>query len=517
MADSECGCGLISPRGRPLTATAGLTLVGSIAKLLNGGLEADPVLRGVAEALRTGLAAERVSIWFRDETTGCFRAVEAPARDGNPLLLESLELVASGGSGLRLPLQHDEAQIGLLEVRGDPDPAQLEILAVVANLLAPFLASLALSADFAIEVAAQSREIDEQRRFTGLIIDSLPVGLYVVDREYRIQIWNRQRETGAPGLRRDQVVGRPVFEVLTRQPAEELRAEFDRVFQTGEVVEAELDVTLGGELRSFRLTKIPMRLEGDEISHVITIGEDVTDSRRIQGQIMQSEKLAAIGQLAAGVMHEINNPLATISACVAAISGRLDDASGSERPAVEEYLELIDKEVDRCTRIVDGLLDFSRPKGKAKGRVVLNALVDETLFLLKHHHRFKRLTVTRELDLGLPTTAGNAEQLIQVLMALMLNAVDAMDDRGKMTVRTGRGPSWANEVVVEIEDNGVGIPRAEQSKIFEPFYTTKPPGRGTGLGLSICYGIVEDHRGRIEVESQPGRGSTFRVFLPVQS
>jgi signal transduction histidine kinase len=100
-------------------------------------------------------------------------------------------------------------------------------------------------------------------------------------------------------------------------------------------------------------------------------------------------------------------------------------------------------------------------------------------------------------------------------MALMLNAVDAMDDRGKLTVRTGRSLARADEVVVEIEDNGIGIPRSEQSKIFEPFYTTKQPGRGTGLGLSICYGIVEDHRGRIEVDSTPGRGSTFRVYLPV--
>ncbi|HEV8177799.1 MAG TPA: ATP-binding protein, partial [Gemmatimonadales bacterium] len=243
--------------------------------------------------------------------------------------------------------------------------------------------------------------------------------------------------------------------------------------------------------------------------------EDVTDSRRIQGQIMQSEKLAAIGQLAAGVMHEINNPLATISACVAAITGRMDEASGTERAAVEEYLELIDKEVDRCTRIVDGLLDFSRPKGKAKGRVALNALVDETLFLMKHHQRFKRLTVARELDVTLPAAMGNAEQLTQVLMALMLNAVDAMDDRGKLTVRTGKNPIRSDEVVLEVEDTGMGIPRADRSKIFEPFYTTKPPGRGTGLGLSICYGIVEDHRGRMEVDSTPGRGTTFRVFLPV--
>jgi PAS domain S-box-containing protein len=443
--------------------------------------------------------------------------IGAPAGHHAQLLYDSLQLIPLADEAVRIPLDHDEAHIGVLESRCRAGEGQLEVLAVIADLLAPFLASLALSADLATEVAAQSREIDEQRRFTGLIIDSLPLGLYVVDRDYRIQIWNRQREIGAPGLRRDEVVGRPVFEVLTRQPAEELRAEFDRVFKTGEILQAELEVTLGGEARSFRLTKIPMRLEGDEISHVITIGEDVTDSRRIQGQIMQSEKLAAIGQLAAGVMHEINNPLATISACVAAITGRLDEASGTERAAVEEYLELIDKEVDRCSRIVDGLLDFSRPKGKAKGRVVLNALVDETLFLMKHHQRFKRLTVARELDALLPATMGNAEQLTQLLMALMLNAVDAMDDRGTLTVRTGKSPHRSDEVVLEIEDTGVGIPRADQSKIFEPFYTTKPPGRGTGLGLSICYGIVEDHQGRIELDSTPGRGTTFRVFLPVHS
>ena len=517
MADPECRRGLLSEGGRPLTDHPELRLVGTVAKLLNAGRDAEVVLGAVAETTRSGLPADRVSIWFRDDASGGFRVIPAPAPDGGPPVVDSLQRIPPAPDAVRISLEHDEVQIGLLESRGRHGPTEREILGVIADLLAPFLASLALSADLATEVASQSREIDEQRRFTALIIDSLPLGLYVVDRDYRIQVWNRQREIGAPGLRRDEVVGRQVFEVLTRQPAMELRAEFDRVFQTGEIQQAELDVTLGGEPRSFRLTKIPMRLEGDAISHVITIGEDVTDSRRIQGQIMQSEKLAAIGQLAAGVMHEINNPLATISACVAAITGRLDDASGAERPAVEEYLELIDKEVDRCTRIVDGLLDFSRPKGKAKGRVMLNALVDETLFLMKHHQRFKRLTVARDLDGRLPATMGNAEQLTQVLMALMLNAVDAMDDRGKLTVRTGRSLQRSDEVVLEIEDTGVGIPRGDQSKIFEPFYTTKPPGRGTGLGLSICYGIVEDHRGRIEVDSTPGRGTTFRVFLPVHA
>jgi len=516
VANSKRRGRILSPGGRPLTDHPELRLVRTVAKLLNAELDAEAALGAVAEATRSQLPADRVSIWFRDDASGGFRVISAPPAEG-ARLFDSLQMIPPADQAVRIPLEHDEVRIGLLESRGPLGEVQLEVLAVIADLVAPFLASLSLSADLASEVASQSREIDEQRRFTGLIIDSLPLGLYVVDRDYRIQVWNRQREIGAPGLRRDEVVGRPVFEVLTRQPAAELRAEFDRVFQTGEIQQAELEVTLGGEARSFRLTKIPMRLEGDEISHVITIGEDVTASRRIQGQIMQSEKLAAIGQLAAGVMHEINNPLATISACVAAITGRLDEASGAERPAVEEYLELIDKEVDRCTRIVDGLLDFSRPKGKTKGRVLLNALVDETLFLMKHHQRFKRLTVARELDVSLPATMGNAEQLTQVLMALMLNAVDAMDDRGKLTVRTGRSPHRSDELVLEIEDTGMGIPRADQSKIFEPFYTTKPPGRGTGLGLSICYGIVEDHHGRIEVDSTPGRGTTFRVFLPVHS
>jgi two-component system, NtrC family, sensor kinase len=515
LADSERSGGISQESEHSLSDSARLGLVAKVARLLNAGREADQTLAEVANLLTQCLPAERVVIWFRDPRTSGFRAAMAPPGEP-PALIDTPQQLPSDGPGVRLSLEHEESLMGLLEVRPDLATGQREVLAVVADLLAPFLASTTLSVDLAGEVAAQSREIDEQRRFISLIIDSLPIGLYVVDRDYRIKIWNRQREIGAPGLRRDEVVGRQVFEVLTRQPAEELRADFDRVFETGQILQDELEVKLGGEVRSFRLSKIPMRLEGDAISHVITIGEDVTESRRIQGQIMQSEKLAAIGQLAAGVMHEINNPLATISACVAAIEGRLGRLVEPEKTSVAEFLEIIDKEVDRCTRIVDGLLDFSRPKGKAKGRVVLNALVDETLFLLKHHQRFKRLSLVRELDPSLPTTLGNAEQLTQVFMALMLNAVDAMDDRrGKLTVRTGRNSNHADEVVVEIEDNGVGIPRADQSKIFEPFYTTKPPGRGTGLGLSICYGIVEEHRGRIEVESQPGRGSIFRVFLPV--
>ncbi len=494
-------------------------LVGSVARLLNEGLGTEATLAAVAETLRRGLPVDAATVWLREMGTTAFRAVQAPpAGDASPLVA-SLAMVAARPGWRQFPLEHEGTRLGLLEAGAGDGAAEAEVLAIVADLLALYLAAAELSADLAGEVAAQSREMDEHRRFTSLIIDSLPIGLYVVDRDYRIQGWNRKRETGTQGLRRDDVVGRPVFEVLTRQPAAQLRAEFDRVFETGEIQQFEQEVTLAGETRYFRLSKIPMRLDGDEITHVITIGEDVTEWHRVQGQIMQSEKLAAIGQLAAGVMHEINNPLATIGACVAAIEGRLP--AGAEAGQAGEYLEIIDREVERCTRIVDGLLDFSRPKATPKRPVSLNTLVDETLFLLKHHQRFKGLPVVRSLAPRLPDAMGSADQLIQVLMALMLNALDAMEHGGQLTVRTGwsparagSSPTRAGEVLVEVEDTGVGIPRADQSKIFEPFYTTKPPGRGTGLGLSICYGIVADHGGRIEVDSAPGRGAVFRVFLP---
>jgi signal transduction histidine kinase len=274
----------------------------------------------------------------------------------------------------------------------------------------------------------------------------------------------------------------------------------------------DIETGSGSERRYYRTTKIPMRLDSGAISHIITIGEDVTDSHRIQSQILQSEKLAAIGQLAAGVMHEINNPLATIGACVAAIEGRVGTSAG---PQVEEYLKVIEREVERCTRIVDGLLDFSRPKPsvREKAPADVNALVEETLFLLKHHQRFRRLTVIRELTPDLPAVLADSEQIIQVLMALMLNAVDALEQGGSLTVRTRVNESRQDEVVAEVEDTGIGMAQAELSKIFEPFYTTKPPGRGTGLGLSICYGIMQEHGGRIEAESEPGRGSIFRVYF----
>ena len=161
------------------------------------------------------------------------------------------------------------------------------------------------------------------------------------------------------------------------------------------------------------------------------------------------------------------------------------------------------------------MLDFSRPRPATKTQVDINKVIEQTLFLLKHHARFKKLTVTTELSPAITDIVhGNPEQLVQVFMALLLNAVDAMEERGTVVLRTRVAPA-ENAVIAEVSDEGHGISRSEVTKIFEPFYTTKPPGRGTGLGLSICYGIIAEHGGRIDVDSAQGRGSVFRITLPI--
>jgi two-component system NtrC family sensor kinase len=507
----------------------GLEVLAEVAKVLAAGPPGEEGLGGVVGVLRRGLALRRCRLWLRSPDGARYVPIASPedetqlpgftAAVAGWVAVGPYREEVAGGTLLRLPLVHEDEPLGCFEVvipQGRYERMAHDVLVVVAQMLAPVLAATELSQDLASEVALRTRELEAQRNFVARIIDSLPVGLYVIDRAYRIRAWNRKREAGTQGVSREEALGREVFEVLDRQPRELLKQEFDRVFTTGEIQQMEMDSQATGEARHYRITKIPMRLDGDdEISHVITIGEDVTDWRQAQQRLAQSEKLAAVGQLAAGVMHEINNPLATILACSEALNLRLTELPPRDRQAQEEYIHIIDTEVQRCRRIVDALLDFSRPKTGHKTKSDINAVIEQTLFLLKHHGRFKWLTVERQLAADLPVFPADDERLVQCFMALMLNAMDAMNSRGVLTVRTRLNPLRSDEILAEFIDTGTGIRQEDLPKIFEPFFTTKPQGRGTGLGLSVAYGIVEEHRGRIEVESQPGVGTNFKVFLPV--
>jgi two-component system NtrC family sensor kinase len=508
----------------------GLRLLADVAAYLATGLGPEGVLIGVCGALQRGLQTNVARVWIRTPDGSGFRAIVAEGAPAPaPVRADDVHrwFTADDPASLQgdmwqvqLPLVQEGESLGLLEayVRDGPEaPTLRSVLVITADILAPLIASFELSEDLASEIAIRTREIEAQRRFTSKIIDSLPVGLYVVDRDYRIQAWNRKRETGTQGVDREEVIGRPVFEVLHRQPSSLLKGEFDRAFETGELEQLEVESTATGVPRFYRLTKVPMRLDDDDVTHVITIGEDITDWKRVQEQVSQTEKLAAVGQLAAGVMHEINNPLATIGACVEALTLRVDDLPPTDAQTYEEYLRIIDSELERCKSIVDGLLDFSRPKARMKRPAEVNQIVEDALFLIKHHDKFRGITLKRELAEHLPTIEANQEQLIQVLLSIMLNAIDAMEGKGGLTIRTDKLPDRPQDVMIEIQDTGMGIPREDIPKIFEPFFTTKLPGRGTGLGLSICYGIVQEHGGRLLVDSQLGHGSVFRVILPVRA
>ncbi len=468
----------------PLLAPPLAVVVGA-ARALGGDAVPAVRLRALCEHLRNTLPADEVRLRSGErrmegaspESGEDVHAVTVPWRSDRPVVLEVL--------GGRRP------------------PAELRpILEAVAALLASVLP---------VMESGPEDDPNVERRLSRLTIDSLPVGLYVVDRDYRIVMWNRKRETGTQGLRRADVIGRQVMEVLHGQDAASLQDEFDQVFRTGEIHHSEQEVSGEDGARLYHTSRLPMRLDGDAITHVITIGEDATDTRALQRAMHQTEKLAAVGQLAAGVMHEINNPLATIGACVAAISSRLGSAA---EPVVREYLDIIESEVIRCTNIVDGLLDFSRA-GRSSGTFEptdVHECLERTLYLLKHHQRFRRLDVVREFAADLPKIQGNSERLIQAVMAILLNAADATGGRGRVVVRTLRE---GKSVVIEFHDDGPGIPQDVLPKIFEPFYTTKGPARGTGLGLAICYGIVADHHGRLDVRSDGVHGTQFRMALPV--
>lgn len=457
-------------------------------------------------ALGVSLDADRTALEFSQAGAApvVWRAPDQPPIDYPPRMIK----VAAGGLTL-----------GALVVHRDRPVTEREhqLLESTAHLLAVVVARDAYLQDLERELTARMRELAEQRAFIECIVDSLPVGLYVVDRDYRIHTWNHKRETGLQGVSRSDAVGRSIFEVLHRQPAALLKREFDEVFSSGRLQQFQMESNAFGETRSFRISKIPMRMGGGPVTHVITIGEDITDWKAALDRTAQAEKLAALGQLAAGVMHEINNPLATIAACAESIA--LQQELGDAAAPPTELLRIIDLEVQRCKKIVNGLLDFSRPKTAGREHFDLNTVVQQGLFLLQHHPRFKRVKVVTELEDTPPLLVeGDADQLVQVLIALAMNALDATPEQGRVMIRTRFALTEIGpRAVLEVEDEGPGIPRALQAKVFEPFFTTKPPGQGTGLGLAICYGIVADHGGALELISTEGQGATFVVALPLSA
>ena len=389
--------------------------------------------------------------------------------------------------------------------------------ALAAHISSLYLGARESAATLAEEVDRRTAESEMHQRFTEAIVDTLPLSLYAIDRDYRIVAWNRNRELGELGLPRGEVLGRNIFEVLTKQSRELLEREFGKVFATGEIHRVEQEtVTSSGETNHWLISKIPMRAdEGNEVTHVITVGENITARVKAHRAVARAEKLAAVGRLAAGVVHEINNPLATIAACAESLEKRIEEgafANSPEEADLREYLGLIRDEAFRCKNITNGLLDFSRLRAGQRVPVDVAEIIKAVARLVTHQQRGDNIQIDVEAAAGLPRVSGDVSQLQQAVVALATNAIDAMPEGGTLTLRAScSGP----RVLVQVIDTGIGIPPENMTRIFDPFFTTKDVGRGTGLGLAVCYGILSDHGGRLDVRSTVGTGTTFTITLPV--
>jgi PAS domain S-box-containing protein len=383
------------------------------------------------------------------------------------------------------------------------------------------LESLAGYIGIAIQNAQLYRRLEQKiqdferlRDFNENIVESINIGVFAVDLNDVIESWNAQMEVMYATPRAD-AMRHPMSDVF---PAEFLQ-EFDRL--RGEQGVSTLYKfrlqTPTGEARTANITVAPLLNRDFAAVGRIIIVDDISDRINMETQLTQAEKLSSIGLLAAGVAHEVNTPLAVISSYAQMLGKQLrsDDATHAR---LQPVLEKITQQTFRASEIVNGLLNFSRMGSVEFSPVDLNTMVRETVLMLEHQMRSSGVKVDTDLDEALPTVLGNRGKLQQVLVNLVLNAKDALQDRTHGLVRISTTSS-DGRVQLAVQDDGVGMSKEVLRKIYDPFFTTKSNPRegqrkGTGLGLAVTYGIIQEHSGTIEVSSNVGEGTVFRLELP---
>lgn len=290
------------------------------------------------------------------------------------------------------------------------------------------------------------------------------------------------------------------------------------VFATERIAQGDLDYEvpvasadeLGNLATSFNKMTKTLKSSDEEIQKRSTALERANQElRETQVQLIQTEKLSSLGRLAAGVAHELNNPLTGVMTFSHLLLKNAQDE------ATKRDLEIIIRETTRCREIIKGVLDFARQNPPQRKLCYINGVIEKTLSLLQHQAVFHNITIERKLNELLPQIWIDENQIEQVVMNIALNAAEAMNGQGILSVSSGVSQG-GDFVEVRVSDTGMGIPQENLSKIFDPFFTTKDPQRGTGLGLSVSYGIIQKHHGDIIVESEVGKGTTFTVRLPVE-
>ncbi len=271
-----------------------------------------------------------------------------------------------------------------------------------------------------------------------------------------------------------------------------------------------VDIETGDEMESFgdAFNEMADQLQETHEHLEQKVAERTRELRESQAQLVHQEKMASLGVLAAGLAHEIGNPLTAISSVVQMLQRKSKDGKFSEQ------MQLVNENISRISKTVRELVDFSRPVKSERRTIQINDLIQKALGILKYDNRAKDLKIVTTLDSELPAITMIEDQLLQVFINLILNAFDAMESGGRLTITSASAGQF---VVISIQDTGSGIPPELKGKVFEPFFSTKPVGKGSGLGLSVSYGIVQNLGGKIEVESTDSTGTQFTISLPLKT
>lgn len=352
------------------------------------------------------------------------------------------------------------------------------------------------------------------------LINSIKDSILVVDREYRVVMANKAA-VASINISMEEAKGLPCYQISshhTGKPNDKCPNYYcptARTFETHKLEKAHhtcLDEN--GETRHIEIYSSPLLYENGEVAQVVEVMRDITERKHLEAQLDHSEKLSSLGRIAAGIAHEINNPIAAIAACVEGLQRQLKNIEPEAEKSLEDlpqYLETIRQSAYRCEVITRKLLIFSRQTETIFELVNPNDVIEDVLDLVKHEAIWEHKNINPNLAEDIPRIQADKSQLSQVVLNLTHNALDAIDASGEVTITT-RQATDAIEII--FEDTGCGIAKENLQKIFEPFFTTKPVGKGTGLGLSISEGIIRKHRGDITVSSEIGIGTTFRIVLP---
>jgi len=352
------------------------------------------------------------------------------------------------------------------------------------------------------------RQLAQQEEFRGRLLESFPDLILVVDLEERYTFVS-SRARDLLGYEPQDMLGKKISELDDHSP--ELASLYHDVVSGSQVFgSAEYGAKhRDGTWRTMRGSGSQLVDAEAKINGVIISVRDITVERKLEQQVVQSERLAAMGAMIGGVAHELNNPLTSIMG----VSELLQDTETNETS--RKQLAMLQQQARRAAEIVQNLTYFSRPPAPGKSRINLVEVVERTLNLHAYSLRKNNITVDFLKESGMPYALGDPHQLMQVFLNLIVNAEQAIRearDKGTLRIRLGKGD---NSVWVSFHDDGPGIPKENLASIFDPFYTTKRPGRGTGLGLSICKSVMKEHNGSVEAANSPGGGAVFTVTLPV--